>query len=245
MSEVVFVGTSDAFGSGGRRQSAYLLRAPSGGVLLDCGTTTGTGLSALGIEREEIDAIALSHFHADHFGGIPLFLLGALYQERRRKPLLVAGPPGTESRVRAMARAIGHPIEAQSWSFPIRFLDLPPGKTSEVGPVQVRTFETRHSPEACPHGLELRAGKRRLVYSGDTGWFEGLPEHARGADLFLCECTLLRKSYEYHLSLEELGPRRADFACERMILTHLGAEMRERGEAPGFELADDGRIVPL
>src|SRR5262245_63859222 len=63
MSEVVFVGTSDAFGAGGRRQSALVLRAPNGGALLDCGTTTSTGLAALGIQRDEIDCILISHFH--------------------------------------------------------------------------------------------------------------------------------------------------------------------------------------
>ena len=52
------------------------------------------------IERDEIDTIILSHFHADHFGGIPLFLLGALHQDRRRKPLQIAGPPQVEERVR-------------------------------------------------------------------------------------------------------------------------------------------------
>ena len=54
MSEVVFVGTSDAFGAGGRRQSALLVRAAHGGVLMDCGSTTTSGLAALGIERAEI-----------------------------------------------------------------------------------------------------------------------------------------------------------------------------------------------
>ena len=75
MSEVVFIGTSDAFGAGGRRQSAILARAPGGGVLLDCGTTTSTGLCELGISRDEIDAIVISHFHGDHYGGIPILLL--------------------------------------------------------------------------------------------------------------------------------------------------------------------------
>ena len=77
MSELVLIGTSDAFGAGGRRQSAYLLRTPGGSVLLDCGGSTVSGLSALGIPRDEIDAILVTHFHADHFGGIPLQLLGA------------------------------------------------------------------------------------------------------------------------------------------------------------------------
>ena len=71
MTELVFVGTSDAFGAGGRRQSAMVLRAPHGAVLVDCGATTCTGLSAVGIPRAEIDAIVISHFHADHFGGVP------------------------------------------------------------------------------------------------------------------------------------------------------------------------------
>jgi ribonuclease BN (tRNA processing enzyme) len=106
MSEIVFIGTSDAFGAGGRRQSAILMRAPSGSVLLDCGTTTSTGLAALGIERNEIDAIVISHYHGDHFGGIPILLLAALYEDARTRPLRIVGPPGIEARVRQLADAM-------------------------------------------------------------------------------------------------------------------------------------------
>ena len=82
--DVVFIGTGDAFGAGGRRQAAILLRVPEGSLLLDCGTTTLTGLAALGIPRDSIGTIAISHFHADHFGGIPSFLLAAVHEDRRR-----------------------------------------------------------------------------------------------------------------------------------------------------------------
>ena len=81
MNEVVFVGTSDAFGAGGRRQSAILVRGPRGTLLMDCGATTNTGLAELGVDRNEIETILISHFHGDHFGGIPLFLLAALYED--------------------------------------------------------------------------------------------------------------------------------------------------------------------
>ena len=54
MTELVFIGTSDAFGAGGRRQSAVLLRTGSGGVLVDCGMTTGMGMCDLGIDRVSV-----------------------------------------------------------------------------------------------------------------------------------------------------------------------------------------------
>ena len=79
MSELVLIGTSDHFSSGARRQSAYLLRAPSGTALIDCGQTTLHGLETLGIPLHEVDAIAVSHFHAHHFGGIPSLLRATPY----------------------------------------------------------------------------------------------------------------------------------------------------------------------
>ena len=111
MSEIVFIGTSDAFGAGGRRQSAVLVCGDRGAMLLDCGATTGTGLQELEIRRDEIDVILVSHFHGDHFAGIPLLLLAALYQDERRHPIHIAGPPEVELRVRALARAMGHSLE--------------------------------------------------------------------------------------------------------------------------------------
>jgi ribonuclease BN (tRNA processing enzyme) len=245
MSELVFVGTSDAFGAGGRRQSAMLLRARHGAALLDCGTTTCTGLSALGISRNEIEAVVVSHFHADHFGGIPTFLLAATYEDRRRHLLRIAGPRGIESRVRAAAAALGHSFEDRQFPFPLSFSELPEDSEHDVGPLRVRSFETKHQVDSSPHGLSIQVGPTRVVFSGDTGWFEGLPEQVRGADLFVCECTLLTPQFEYHLSLEELTARRGAFDCGRMILTHLGESMVSRRGSCAFETADDGLVVKL
>src|SRR5262249_50527898 len=232
-------------GAGGRRQSAILLRSPSGGVLIDCGTTTGSGLNQLGIAIDEIDAILVSHFHGDHFGGIPLLLLAALYEEHRKRALRIAGPPGIEAPGQKLAAALGHPLHSREWTFAISFEELPAGRQCELGPVKVRTFETHHSPDAMPHGMVIETGGPRIAYSGDTGWFDALPTRVAGSDLFVCECTYHRNNFEYHLSHEELVAHRDRFDCGRVILTHLGEEMTERRGRSEFETADDGLTIRI
>jgi ribonuclease BN (tRNA processing enzyme) len=150
-----------------------------------------------------------------------------------------------ERRVRGAATSLGHSIEGRRWSFPLHFVELPAGVEKEVGPVSVIPFETLHSPESHPHGFTVTAGTRRVAYSGDTGWFDALPRHVRGSDLFVCECTLVSRDFEYHLSLEELAGRRAEFDCGRMILTHLGEAMRSREHHDAYEVADDGLVAKL
>jgi len=245
MNEVVFVGTSDAFGAGGRRQSAVVIRGDRGTLLMDCGATTTTGLCDLGIDRDEIDVILVSHFHGDHFGGIPLFLLGALYEDRRRRPLEIAGPPDVEARVRALSDAMGHGLSDREWSFPIRFREIPPGGEHAIGPASVSSFETRHQIEAHPHGYRIGLGGRTVVYSGDTGWFDALPRLAAGADLFVCECTLYEQELDFHLNLGQLIEHRDAFDVGSLVLTHLGTEMARRRGQCELDTADDGLIVKL
>lgn len=237
---VTFVGTSDAFGAGGRRQAAIFLETSGGGLLLDCAPTTGSGLAALGIPRDAVDVVALSHFHADHFAGVPQLVLAAIYEDRRGHPLVVAGPPGVEARVRGAADAIGYSLAKHAPAFPLRFVELVPGRPADLGPARLDAFAVRHQPDSCPHGLAVEADGRRLVYSGDTGWFDGLSGAARGADLFVCECTFHELEFDHHLSYRTLEARAAGFDCGRLVLTHLGESMHGRRGTLALETADDG-----
>jgi len=245
LSELVFVGTSDAFGAGGRRQSAVFVRGERGGMLLDCGGTTNTGLADLGISRDEIDTILVSHFHGDHFGGIPHFLFAALYTDHRKHPLEIVGPPDIEQRVYALADAMSHQLDAREWSFPIRYQEIHPEQTLAAGPAEISAFSTQHQLEAHPQGYRVRLGREQVAYSGDTGWFDSLPDKIAGSDLFICECTNHRTELDFHLSLEQIREHRDDLDCGRLVLTHLGEEMsRERGQIE-IDTADDGLAVKL
>lgn len=245
MSEIVFVGTSDAFGAGGRRQPAICVRTPKGATLLDCGPTTLTGLASLGLARDEIDSIVLTHYHGDHFGGVPLLLLAAKYVDVRKRPLIILGPEGVRARIEDASRALGHPMEDGPWPFEIRYEEFSAGKEVEGGPVTVRAFEAFHQVETRPHGVMIDTGEERIAYSGDTGWFDKLPERVRGADLFIAECTQFDSEYPYHLNLRQLEEHRKYFDCGKIVLTHLGPEMTDRRGKVSFETADDGLILRL
>src|SRR5574341_2635989 len=96
------LGCGDAFGSGGQNQSGYLFEAADRAFLLDCGPTSLLAMKRTGVEPRRLDAIILSHLHGDHFGGIPFFFIEYLYQKPKPVPLIIAGPPGTEEKVREL-----------------------------------------------------------------------------------------------------------------------------------------------
>lgn len=244
MNEVIFVGTSDAFGAGGRRQAALLVRSEEGNTLLDCAPTTVSGLHAVGIARESIDAVAISHFHADHFAGVPQLLLAAQFEDQRSRPLVIGGPRGVEARIADAARAMGHNL-SRPLGFPVHYVEWDQGSETVVGPLSIETFATRHQEETCPHALIARSAGKTLVYSGDTGWFDDLPERVRDADLFVCECTFFEREFEFHLNYRTLRERRDEFACRRMVLTHLGEEMLPHRGQLDIETVDDGDRLTL
>src|SRR5262245_64069453 len=125
---VTVLGAGDAFCSGGRRHSGYFVEAGEVGFLLDCGATTLQGLKALGIAAKRVDFIAISHLHGDHFGGLPFLFLEYLYEQPRTRPLLIAGPPGTEERVRMLHRTMYRELDALPLCFPLHFRELTPSQ---------------------------------------------------------------------------------------------------------------------
>ena len=95
------IGCSDAFGSGGRFNTCFMVQGAKSTVLLDCGASTPVALKVRGVDFSSIDGIVLTHLHGDHFGAIPFFMLESQFHLRRERPLTIVGPPGTRNRVMA------------------------------------------------------------------------------------------------------------------------------------------------
>jgi ribonuclease BN (tRNA processing enzyme) len=224
-------------GSGGRRNSAILVRDAGRSILLDCGPTTLGGLKELGIDPLDIDAIALSHFHGDNIAGVPFLLLDYLYQHEREKPLEILGPPGVADRIAALTRAYDYHLERER-SYALRFLEFsvesPRGRGFRVTPMPAV-----HQEHTCPHMVRVDTAKRSLVFSGDTGWHDELPEKVGDVDLFISECVFFDAEFEFHLSHHRLDRERARFRCRAIRLTHLGSQVLENESRVRFDTAHD------
>jgi len=134
------LGCGDAFGSGGRNQSGYLVQAANRLFLLDCGPTTLLAMKRAGFDPRCLDVIILSHLHGDHFGGIPFFFIEYLYRKARETPLIIAGPEGTEERVRDLFKIMYGGGANSKEIPPVRFQVLYPEASTAVDGIEVFPF---------------------------------------------------------------------------------------------------------
>lgn len=103
---VRFVGSGDAFGSGGRFQTCILVDGPASRFAIDFGTSSLIALAQQAIEHNSIDAILLTHLHGDHCGGVPFMLVDAMLSAKRARPLTIAGPVGLKDRMAQIREAL-------------------------------------------------------------------------------------------------------------------------------------------
>jgi ribonuclease BN (tRNA processing enzyme) len=236
---LTFLGSGDAFGSGGRLQTCMLVETGGHRLLLDCGATSLVALRRQGIDPSAIEAVLISHLHGDHFGGLPFLLLDGQFR-RGERPLVIAGPPGVEARVGAALEALFPGAGAVRRKFTTTFLEWSAGRPVDLGGVRATPHPVVHPSGAPPFALRLEAGGRTLTYSGDTEWTESLLEAARDADVFVCEAYTFDRPVKFHLDYATLSRHRARLGCRRLILTHMSEEMLARLEGLGVEAARDG-----
>lgn len=239
MVEVLFVGTGDAYNSGGRRNSAILIRDGKRTLLLDCGPTTLLGLQDLGIDPRDIDALAISHFHGDHASGIPFLLLAYLYEHPRARPLEILGPPGVEEFIDTTSTRFSF-TDPDKQAYELTYREFEAGSKIETVGFTLLPLPAVHQPETRPHMLRIDTGRRTLFFSGDTGWHDEYPRHAGDVDLCISECTLMEEGFEYHIAHERLVRERRRFDARRIVLTHLGRQVLENIDDVQFDVAHDG-----
>jgi len=240
--EILFLGSGDAFGSGGRFQTCFHVRAEATQFLIDCGASSLIAMKRFGVDPSSLDIILLSHLHGDHFGGLPFLILDAQFS-RRTRPLVIAGPPGVEARVRDAMEVLFPGSSAVQRKFIVQFAELAEGSETVLGPLSVIPYRVVHPSGAPSFALRVTCGGKVIGYSGDTEWTDTLVQAARGADLFICEAYVFEKKIKYHLDYRTLMDRRTQLGCRRLMLTHMSDDMLQRLQGLDADWAEDGKRI--
>lgn len=241
-----FLGSGDAFGSGGRFNTCFHLeRTHHGNLLVDCGASSMVAIRKWEVEPNAISTVLVSHLHGDHFAGLPFFLLDAQLVSRRTAPLLLAGPPGFRDRLMTIMEAMfaGSTQVQRKFELEIRELEL--HERVETNGLAVTPYLMKHYSGAPSYALRIETEGKVLTYSGDTEWVEELIPAARDADLFICEAYFFDKVMKYHIDYTTLVNHLPRIGARRTIVTHMSAELLGRESEIRLEAAHDGLVVDL
>ncbi|MDP3548601.1 MAG: MBL fold metallo-hydrolase [Phreatobacter sp.] len=243
--KITVLGSGDAFGSGGRYSTCLHLTGDDGTVMLiDCGATSLLAMQRANIDRNAISTILLTHFHGDHAGGLPFFLLDALFESRRTAPLTIAGPTGVRERVSTITDTAFPGFGTNTFPFPITYVEVTPEAPAALAGAQVTAFSVDHDQRAGPcQGYRIARDGKLFAYSGDTTWTDTLLPLADGADVLLVECYTYDKPLKNHLDWMTLSARLPDLKAKRIILTHMGPQMLANRDKATVECAEDGLVI--
>ena len=246
--KLTVIGCSDAFGSGGRYHSCYLLETSRGRILLDCGANSPLALKRAGIAITSIDAIVISHCHGDHFGGLPFLFLERMFVDRGPKPLEILGPPGIKQRSDALLECIYPKIGSLPREFETIYRELRPGAVTEWRKLPISAFAVEHFSGSPSLALSFADMERRFSFSGDSTWCEGVVAAGRNADLYLIECTNYSTLSSVHLDYATIAKNFDRIGAKRYLLTHFSEEMlasRDKIDTARCIAAEDGLAIAV
>ena len=237
------IGTGTVSPSASRVCAGHLVTAGAVNVLLDCGSGVVHSLARAGADWMGITHIAITHFHADHLSDLAFLIFtwrhGA--EQPRAAPIEVIGPPGIDGLLTRFADAFGSWVREPG--FEVRVRELPPGTAIDLATeVQLSAFKVPHTDESVAY--DVAHDGRRLVYTGDTGYDEGLGRWAAGCDLLLAECSLPDdREMAIHLTPRRCGELAAIARPHVLVLTHFYPPV-ERVDISGIVGERfDGRVV--
>jgi ribonuclease BN (tRNA processing enzyme) len=256
---ITVLGKSPSWQDAGGACSGYLIETEGTKVLLDCGNGVFGKLRER-VDYTEIDAVIISHLHADHFLDLVPYSYALIYAPKQQpvpvhiwegtdnpaRPRLIA-PPNAQETFQQIVGAWGSDDLIES-AFEIE--EYAPGDTVEVGDIRARFQPVPHFVETFAVRISAD-GSGELVYSADTRPGEEIVEAARNADLLFIEGTLPRPErtgLRGHLTPEEAGDHARRAGAKRVVITHISDELgdewareqAERGFGSPVEIAQEG-----
>jgi len=239
-SQLTIIGNGDAFGSRNHFHTCFHLEIDGYQLLVDCGATAVQPLFASSIELNRIDAIIITHFHGDHYGGVPFFLLNSYFKTKRDRELKIIGPPGCQKNIETLVGTLYGGLMDKFHEIGLSFDEYGPDYLEPFKDLRSKGLPVIHAPESIPHGVRIEGNGKIFGFSGDTEWTETLIDLSEDADLFICECNNFNTEVSGHLNHATIKEKSSLMSCKRQMLTHLGDEMYDNLDQVEFEVTEEG-----
>ncbi len=210
-------------------------------LFLDLGAGSLYRAARFGVPVDLVDFVLLTHLHLDHTGDLTSLLFALRNPEYpRAKDLSVYGPLGLKAFLERLGPAYGEWIEPRGYSRTVEDLE---SSTVSFDSWRLRSCPVKHGPPAIAFEITDGRGKR-LVYSGDTEYCEGLVEFATAADLLILECSFPDgQGCPGHLTPAEAGRIAGEARCEHLLLTHFYPACRGQDLLTSLRNVYDGPVT--
>ena len=216
--ELTFLGAGNAF-VGDRYWSSFLLNRR---YLFDAPPTTLPHLRKLRMPTLDIAAVFITHFHADHFFGLPFLFLDYEYVSKRTEDLVIVGPRGVQKLIEELTELGFSGLTRKDKAYHRVYLEVAAGEEQVAADLPFRAIPVEQSSSTDCFGYKVNVGGRILGYTGDTVMCDGVRELARDADVLVIDCSCWEEPCEHHLSLPEIRQLREELPPQTtLVLTHL------------------------
>ena len=198
--ELTFLGTGTAL-SRTRGWSSCII---NNSCLFDAPPDVTQSLKRLNISVEEIEFIFITHFHADHYFGLPFILLEKFYFYNNDKPINIIGPKGIEEKIKILVKlAYEDVVDSNQNVFEVfNFIEITEmNKLKEYGLI-ADVQELKHTVPAF--GYKVIIDNKVFTYTGDTGYCTQLENIVKGSDIVVAEMSNIENESDDHLNLKQL-----------------------------------------
>jgi ribonuclease BN (tRNA processing enzyme) len=224
--ELIILGSGTTIPLNHRASPSLALVVDGQLMVFDMGPGTLRQLTKAGLKHEDIARIFITHFHPDHTEGLIHFLFTTKNPSilKKRDPFIIAGARGLKEFINRLQEAYSDWLNLPTEIMKIEELDAHQSNVMNYPGFRIIAQPVRHTPNSLAYRVEDQQGKS-FVYSGDSGFCEGLVDVAKGTDLLVLESSFPDgEEVEGHLTPSQAGHIATLSNVKRLVLIHFYPE---------------------